>query len=301
MIPKYDEMMYPFLLAVRDGEEHALKDVRRQVQMYFQLSDEIVENTRLKSGQKVFHDRVSWARTYLLKANLIRAVRRGVVQMTEEGERIVEDSSIRTLTNEDLMQYASFRTFVGATYEQSPELEEEKSITETPEEQIAESFDAYKEQVKTELLEYVKEQDPYFFEQLVVELIVAMGYGGTVDEAGRTLNRSHDEGIDGIIKEDVLGLDHIYLQAKRWEQVVHRPEVQKFSGSLDGQRARKGIFITTSSFSSGAEKYVRSIDKKIILIDGDQLTELMYRYGVGVSTVETIELKRIDFDFFHRE
>ena len=300
MIPKYDEMMYPFLLAIRDGEEYALKDVRRQVQIYFQLSDETVENTRLKSGQKVFHDRVSWARTYLLKAGLIRAVRRGVVQMTEEGERILEDSSIRTLTNEDLMQYASFREFVGVEKEAVVK-EEALPMAETPEEQIAESFDAYKEQVKTELLEYVKEQDPYFFEQLVVELIVAMGYGGTVDEAGRTLSRSHDEGIDGIIKEDVLGLDHIYLQAKRWEQVVHRPEVQKFSGSLDGQRARKGIFITTSSFSSGAEEYVRSIDKKIILIDGDQLTELMYRYGVGVSTVETIELKRIDFDFFHRE
>jgi restriction system protein len=171
-------------------------------------------------------------------------------------------------------------------------------IDQTPEELMEESFLALRENLGREILSKLKSASPGFFEQLVVELLVRMGYGGSRKDAGQAIGKSGDEGIDGIIKEDRLGLDAIYLQAKKWEQTVSRPEIQKFAGALQGVRAKKGIFITTSDFSKEAIDYAAKIDSKIVLIDGEQLWNLMIDYGIGVSTAAIYEIKRLDNDYF---
>ncbi len=175
------------------------------------------------------------------------------------------------------------------------------NTTITPEEQIEEAYENLRDNLTGEILSQFKESSPSFFEKVVVEVLVKMGYGGSRKDAGEAIGKSGDEGIDGIIKEDRLGLDIIYIQAKKWENTVSRPEIQKFAGALQGKRAKKGIFITTSGFSQGCKEYVSSIDSKIILIDGQHLSQLMIDYNVGVSTDVIYELKRIDTDYFTEE
>lgn len=307
VIPTYDQLFYPVMQLLKNGESKRTQELYVELIEYLKLDREEVEKQRSKSGKVILYDRLSWARTYLVKAGVIESVKRGVVRITDEGVQFLNNLKRPVITNEDLRQYDSFEAFRyphsdtndrQSVADKGFSHEEELISDQTPEEQIEESFYLYKEQVKEELLERILANHPRFFEYLVVELIVAMGYGGSSEEAGETLQYSNDGGIDGIIKEDVLGLDHIYLQAKRWKDVVTRPEIQRFSGSLDGQRAKKGIFITTSKFSQGAIDYVQQIDKKIILLDGEQLTEYMYRYNIGVSTTRKIILKQIDTDFF---
>lgn len=199
------------------------------------------------------------------------------------------------------MQYEEFQVFKNKGNAESNPIVSSVVEEITPLEEIERNYRILKEEAKEDLLDKVKIGTPLFFERLVVELLVAMGYGGSMKDAGQAIGRSGDEGIDGIIKEDVLGLDMIYLQAKRWENTVTRPELQKFAGSLDGQRARKGVFITTSSFSEGAKDYVQMIDKKIILIDGEALTEYMFTYNIGVGHEETFVIKKVDEDYFWEE
>jgi restriction system protein len=175
------------------------------------------------------------------------------------------------------------------------------SEDQTPEETIEAEYLALRHELAQELLETVKGQSPAFFERLVVDLLVMMGYGGTRKDAGEAVGQSHDGGIDGIIKEDRLGLDVLYVQAKRWENTVGRPEIQRFAGALAGRRARRGIFITTSRFSQTATDYVSQIDSRIVLIDGDTLAQLMIDYGLGVTQLAIYELKRIDQDYFAEE
>lgn len=203
-----------------------------------------------------------------------------------------------SIDNAFLMQYSEFRQFKNKGNDQKELVVSPIAIERTPLEEIERNYKVLKEEAKEDLLEKVKSGTPLFFEKLVVDLLVAMGYGGSMKDAGQAIGRSGDEGIDGIIKEDVLGLDMIYLQAKRWENTVTRPEIQKFDNSLDGQRARKGVFITTSSFSDSAKDFVRMIDKKIILIDGDTLMEYMFTYNIGVSHEETFVIKKVDEDYF---
>ena len=300
-IPGYQEFMYPFLRMLEDGQEHSLRESYVRLADEFDLTEQEREEMLPSGKQRIVHNRVGWTRTYLKKAGLLNTIRPGVFVITERGKQLLADSSITAIDNSFLMQFPEFPQFKNKGDGQKNLVTPPIAIERTPLEEIERNYKVLKEEAKEDLLEKVKSGTPLFFEKLVVDLLVAMGYGGSMKDAGQAIGRSGDEGIDGIIKEDVLGLDMIYLQAKRWENTVTRPEIQKFAGSLDGQRARKGVFITTSSFSDGAKDFVRMIDKKIILIDGDTLTEYMFTYNIGVSHEETFVIKKVDEDYFGEE
>lgn len=303
-VPSYDIFMLPLLQALADGAEHNVRDLREQLAGTFKLTD-ADRHALLPSGkQPVFDGRVGWAKTYLEKAGLLSTSRRGCYRITDAGRSVLAQKPGR-IDKQYLLQFESFRGFASraADEEQSAtESADQKSLPGvTPEEALERAHKEIRAKVETELLESVGKASPHFFEKLVVELLVKMGYGGSLEDAGRALGRSHDGGIDGIIKEDHLGLDAIYVQAKRWQNNVGRPDVQAFAGSLEGERARKGVFITTSSFSNEARDYVKRIEKKIVLIDGRQLASLMVDFGIGVNTVTTYEIKRVDTDYFAEE
>ena len=233
-------------------------------------------------------------------------VKRGVYRITDEGHRLLARKPDQ-LGRDVLLQFEAFRAFAQQRHEDRPVAGDntvaEADSSTTPEETLEKSYEAIRKKVEADLLDAVKQASPQFFERLVVELLVKMGYGGTLEDAGRALavGRSHDGGIDGIIKEDHLGLDAIYVQAKRWEGTVGRPQVLAFAGSLEGERARKGIFLTTSTFSGEARDYVKRIEKKIVLVDGPQLAGYMFDFGIGVNPVSSFEIKRMDGDYFSEE
>lgn len=302
-IPNYQRFMYPFLELLRDQEEHTLQEAYRYLADYFNLSKEERAELLPSGKQLVFQNRIGWARTYLKNAGLLKNVRRGTFIITERGLEILNNPEINEITQQNLLKYEEFRKFkkINDSLDEdnlelnTHEIQEEQL---TPQEKLEESFKVLEKQVSEELLDKVKSCSPDFFERLVVELLVSMGYGGSIEDAGRAIGRSGDEGIDGIIKEDVLGLDMIYVQAKRWENIVGRPEIQKFTGSLEGLRARKGVFITTSDFTKEAREYVGKIEKKIILMNGSDLAKFMMKFNVGVSDVIQYTIKRIDLDYF---
>ena len=300
-IPGYQEFMYPFLKMLEDGQEHSLREAYIRLADEFSLTEEEREELLPSGKQRILHNRIGWTRTYLNKAGLLNTVRRGIFVITERGRQVLNDADIESINNAFLMQYEEFRAFKNKGNSEPTPIAPSVVEEITPLEEIERNYRILKEEAKEDLLDKVKSGTPVFFERLVVELLVAMGYGGSMKDAGQAIGRSGDEGIDGIIKEDTLGLDMIYLQAKRWENTVTRPELQKFAGSLDGQRARKGVFITTSSFSEGAKDYVQMIDKKIILIDGEALTEYMFTYNIGVGHEETFVIKKVDEDYFEGE
>jgi len=248
----------------------------------------------------VIRNRVGWARTYLKKAGLLEYPRRGQFRITPRGQDVLKENPQR-VDVKLLARFPEFIAFRNARRE-APEVDAEPAAAEldarTPEEALEAAYDRLRDNLEADLLDHVKAATPAFFERLVVKLLVEMGYGGDQRDAAQAVGRSGDGGIDGIIKEDHLGLDVIYIQAKRWDGTVSRPEVQKFAGALQGRRARKGVFITTSTFSRDAITFVESIDAKIILIDGARLAKLMIDHGVGVSTIETYAVKKIDSDYF---
>jgi restriction system protein len=299
-IPDYQTIMLPLLQFAEDGQEHAKREAIEYLAEQFQLT-EAEQRELLPSGrQYTFDNRVGWARTYLQKAGLVEYTRRAHFRITTRGQEILQSNPQR-IDNHFLKQFPEFIAFK----EKSNKLKTTKTLDEsdmnndiTPEEAMEAAYLRVRQSLASELLQVVMENSPTFFEQLVVDLLIKMGYGGTRKAAGEAIGRSGDGGIDGIIKEDRLGLDIVYIQAKRWEGTVSRPEIQKFAGALQGQRAKKGIFITTSVFSQGAQEYVKYIDSKIVLIDGEMLAELMIDYGVGVSTVASYDVKRIDSDYF---
>ena len=301
-IPKFSELLLPVLRASGDGMEHRERNLISQLADALRLSAE--DRTELlPSGGSRFGNRVGWAITYLKKAGLLDRGR-GVVGVTDEGRRLLQDPPAR-LDETFLRQYPSFaewvrRSATGAAGEAAA-TGPVAGDAEDPDEAMERLWRARRQLVAGELLERIGHASPAFFEQLVVRLLVAMGYGGSYAEASQVVGRSGDEGIDGIIKEDRLGLDAIYVQAKRWQSGVGRPEIQKFAGSLDGARARKGVFITTSSFSPDARAYVDRIDKRIVLIDGPMLADLMIEHGVGVAPERTYTIPRVDTDFFEPE
>lgn len=299
-IPDYQSLMLPLLRLLGDGKEHRLRDVVSALEQQFGLTKE-ERKALLPSGQQpIFHNRVGWARTYLKNAGLLEAPRRGWMRITDRGLEVLKQKPERIDVN-FLMQFEEFRTFRSSRH-RPPSASDAADIEgETPEELLANAYGIHKRSVLSELLELVKKASPEFFERLVVELLVKMGYGGSYQEAVQAIGRSGDEGVDGVIKEDRLGLDVIYLQAKRWEGPVGRPELQKFAGALQGLRARKGVFITTSSFTRDAIDYADRLDIKIVLIDGQRLAELMFEYGVGVTTASTYAVKKVDHDFFLEE
>ena len=293
--------MRPLLEAHADGKEHLNRDLVALLAERFDLTDE-ERREMLPSGRaRLFDNRIGWAKTHIAQAGLLVSPRRAVSTITDRGREALRIHplriDLRTLNEYDEYRESRNRRKSTDDEENSPP-DGESQEKQTPEELLENAYLKVRRQIESELLTQIKIAPPEFLERVVVDLVVRMGYGGSRKDAGEALGRSGDEGIDGIIKEDPLGLDIIYLQAKRWEGTVGRPEIQKFAGALQGQRARKGIFITTSTFSSDAIEYTSRIETKIILIDGPRLAKLMFDHGVGVATASNYEVKRIDSDYF---
>jgi restriction system protein len=300
-IPDYQSLMLPLLIALSDGEDHTVREARERVAQQLKLSEEQLRET-IPSGKKLlFADRLSWATTYLKQAAVIASPKRGVYRITARGTELLVAKPKR-IDNDLLSQFPEFTAFLDRSTESDHVDGADKTEHGTPEESLDAAYQRLRGAIEAELLQQVLTASPAFFERLVVELLVKMGYGGSLEAAGRAIGKSGDGGIDGIINEDRLGLDVIHIQAKRWSgKTVSRPDVQSFAGSLDGVRAKKGIFITTSNFSSEAQSYVQRIDKRIVLIDGVRLVQLMFDFGVGAVPVATYEIKRVDSDYFSEE
>jgi restriction system protein len=293
-VPDFQSLMLPALrfVATRSGEV-AVREVSESLAKEFGLTEEEL-NKLLPSGRApLFYNRVQWAITHLRKAGLLATPRRACVSITPRG-RAVLSRNLKRVDLRLLMEFPEFQEF------RSKKIQTDQGESQdTPLETLETGYQSLRAELADELLAKVKGCSPSFFEQLVVELLVKMGYGGSRADAGKALGRSGDEGIDGIIKEDKLGLDTIYLQAKRWkDNSVGRPAIQQFAGALAGQGASKGIFITTSKFTEDARSFVGKVNSKIVLIDGDELAELMIDYSIGVSSAAVYEVKRIDSDYF---
>ena len=297
-IPDYQTIMLPLLQFAGDGKEHTLRESVEKLADVFGLSEEERE-VLLPSGQQtVFHNRVGWARTYMKKAMLLDAPRRSYFIISKRGKEVLASNPKRIDANY-LEKFPEFVEFKSLKHEKDEEVL--PTVSDTPEEVLESAYLSLRQSLASDILQQIKTSPPRLFERIVVQLLVAMGYGGTLKDAGKAVGKSGDEGIDGIIKEDRLGLDIIYIQAKRWEGTVSRPEIQKFAGALQGQRARKGIFITTSDFSKEAHDYVAKIESKIVLIDGQQFAQYMIDHNLGVTPVANYEIKRIDSDYFIEE
>lgn len=297
-IPSHEDAMLPVLKELLHVGQMSSRDLVDRMADIFELS---AEERALMTGSgkaTVIRSRVGWALTYLKQAGLVESPRRGWYQISQAGRAVLESQPTR-IDNKFLAQFESFRSFTERSPRADRKAPELTSSTEVPpDEELERAYEQLRFSVESELLEAIRRVSPAFFEQLVVDLLVAMGYGGSHEEAARTIGRSGDGGIDGVIDEDRLGLDSIYVQAKRWEGSVGRPEIQKFAGALQGQRASKGIFITSSSFTAEAIDYVQKIGTRIVLVDGRRLAALMFEYNVGVAARRNYIVKSVDSDYF---
>jgi len=305
MIPDYQSLMLPLMKLVSDGQEHKYRDLIEKLAVEFQITNEERKELLTSGNQAIFDNRVGWAKTYLKKAGLLDSPKRATFVITDIGRQTLSKNPDR-IDAKYLRQFPSFLEFQNASRNDSETEEETTEIAvheQTPEENLDKAYQRIRKSLASELLNRVVELSPAFFERLVVELLVKMGYGGSIKDAGKAMGKSGDEGIDGTIKEDKLGLDIIYIQAKRWKpgNVVGRPEIQKFVGALAGQGAKKGIFITTSNFTKEALDYTPRNETKIVLIDGEQLAQLMIDYNLGCTTQQIYELKKLDSDYFGEE
>lgn len=296
-IPDYQTIMLPLLKLANDGQEHFLRDAVELLAEEFGLTEDERKELLPSGQQAVFVNRVGWARTFLKQAGLIETTRRAYFRITQRG-RYVLSGNPENIDAKFLEQFPEFLDFKSRGKDKDESNEQVLAVGQTPDESMETAFQKVRKELAQELLKQIKQCTPAFFEKLVIDLLVKMGYGGTRRDAGQAVGRTGDGGIDGIIREDRLGLDNIYLQAKRWDGSVGRPEIQKFAGALQGQRAKKGVFITTSSFTGDAHDFVSRIDNKIVLIDGDLLAQLMIDHNVGVSTTALYEIKRVDSDYF---
>lgn len=303
-VPKFFEFFEGFLRAVQDGELHTAKEVREIIAEEMGITDED-RLVMLPSGkQSTFDNRVAWARTYLDKASLIETPTRGKYRITEEGKRAL--ASGKKIDLKYLDRSDSFRDFHNVTTSNSSDAnsDEKDESDESPMETLDAAFQQVNAALASQLMDEVMKLTPSEFERLVVKLLLHMGYGNGIDDAGKVTQQSNDGGIDGIIKEDQLGFSNIYIQAKQWalDQTVGKPEIQKFVGALQGQQAQKGLFITTAKFSSGALQFADNLlGAKVVLVDGTALTKLMIKHNVGVSVEHIYEVKRLDSDFFSEE
>lgn len=303
-IPDFQKVMLPLLQFAADKNTHRIKDAIEYVIKHFQLSEE-ERSIMLPSGaEPVIDNRVRWARFHFKKAGVFIDPARGQFQITQRGIDLLKNSPSE-INMKVLEQFEEYRQVIKGNGQNSEVKETvehpENLLNVTPEESIDYGFKQIKEALAEDISKQLKTISPGFFEKLVVELLVKMGYGGSLKEAGEVIGKSGDAGIDGIIKEDKLGLDAIYVQAKKWEASIGRPEIQKFAGALMGQKAKKGIFITTSFFTKEAIEYVKNIESRIVLIDGINLSELMVEYDLGVNTIREYKMKRIDYDYFIEE
>jgi len=299
-IPDYQTLMLPLLRFAADGNDHTTREAVEVLATEFQLTP-AERNELLASGQQaIFNNRVGWANSYLKKAGLLESPRRGALRITARGKQILGDNPAR-IDVKYLERFPEFIEFRDAS-RNSRETTTTESVAiateQTPEEALELAHQSLRLSLAQDILSRILSCSPTFFERLVVELLVKMGYGGSRRDAGERIGQSGDGGIDGIIKEDRLGLDTIYIQAKRWQGSVGRPEIQKFVGALQGQRAKKGVFITTSSYTAEAIDYASRIDTKVVLIDGQLLANLMMDFDVGVSVSASYIVKRIDSDYF---
>jgi restriction system protein len=303
MIPDYQSIMLPLLEHISDGKEHKMRNVTDELANKLGVTEEEQKELLPSGAAPVFYNRTAWAKTYLKKAGLIDSPKQGVVVISKRGLDVLKEKP-RSINVKFLKQFPEFVEFQSS--KRGEEIDSENSedqSAQTPEELLETAYQKIRRSLSSELIIKVVDLSPAFFERLVVELLVKMGYGGSIKDAGKALGKSGDEGIDGTIKEDKLGLDIIYIQAKRWKpgNVVGRPELQKFVGALAGQGAKKGIFITTSNFTREALEYTPRNETKIVLIDGEQLAQLMIDYNLGCTTQQTYELKKIDNDYFGEE
>lgn len=299
-IPDYQAFMLPLLKLAGDQTDHSLGEAYDVLAKEFGVSDADRAELLPSGKQSRFENRVGWARTYLKKAGLIDSPVRGKFRITPRGLNILKTNPAQ-ITKDYLTQFAEFQEFQARQNARHEEDEAEEERDRTPDEVLDAAYQSLRRTLAQDLLDRVKGASPRFFEKTVVDLLLAMGYGGSRIDAGEIVGKSGDGGIDGIIKEDKLGLDAIYIQAKRWEGTVGRPTVQEFAGSLAGRKARKGVLITTSQFSAEARDYVDRVEMRIVLIDGEQLAQLMIDYGIGVSERIHYSVKRVDEDYFVEE
>ncbi len=303
-IPDYQTVMLPLLrFASERKAEISTRDAVETLSKQFKLSDDELRELLPSGTQPTFANRVGWAATYMKKAGLLETTRRGFYRATKRAEDILAKNPKR-IDAVFLRQFPEFMDFakLKGTRKRNGEEETEEQDTDnqkTPLESIESAYQRLRQELASDILERLKNSPPSFFERVVVELLVKMGYGGSRADAGRAVGRSGDGGIDGIIKEDKLGLDAIYIQAKRWgDKVIGRPELQQFTGALEEQKASKGVFITTSRFTKEACDYVKNIRSKIVLIDGETLAQYMIDHELGVSRQVSYDIKRIDSDYF---
>jgi len=300
-IPDYETLMLPLLKHISDGDTYSISELHRALADEFRLSES--ERTQLRPSGKgpLFRSRVHWARAYLLKAGLLKSEARGTVRITSRGKQVLEESlpslSTRLLTD----RFPEMREWRGSSRAKRGDASVAAvPIPLDPEEELDTSYERIRASIEDELLRAVKAMSPAFFERLVVQLLLRLGYGGTPD-SGETLGRSGDGGIDGVIKEDKLGLDLVYIQAKRWEGSVGAPVVRAFAGALAAHRAKKGVLITSSTFTRDAYSDAERMNERIVLVDGQQLAAMMYDVGLGVTTKAVYEVRKIDTDFFTDE
>lgn len=310
MIPDYQSLMLPLLKYISDDQIHNIQDAISVLAKQLNLTEEDLNEWLPSKSQKKFYNRVYWAKAHLKMAGTVENVGKGQFKITNRGTEILKDNpaliNVKFLTN----KFEDYKNLITGYRKKddtknTPSNEEietdELDLNQTPEEQIELGYQKIHASLQIEILNKLKSVHPSFFERIVVELLVKMGYGGSIQDAGKAIGKSGDEGIDGIIKEDKLGLDVIYVQAKRWGSVVGRPELHKFVGALAGQGAKKGIFITTSNFTKEAELYTPKNETKIVLIDGEKLSQYMIEYNLGVSVQSNYEIKKIDSDYFDEE
>ena len=300
-IPSLYAITLPFLELLGDGEIHGFSSAVGHLVQHFGLT-ESEKNELVPSGKQTrLVNRIGWARTELKHAGLVEYPSWGSWRITERGRKVLKQKPDK-IDRAFLMQFEEYQSFYGLQSDNSQMSDDSNSLGEvsetTPQETLAAAYQTIRKSLADEILETVKQRSPRFFERLVVDLLVKMGYGGSQEEAGRAIGGSGDEGIDGVIKEDRLGLDVVYIQAKRWDSPIGRGEIQKFAGALQGQKARKGVFISTSAFTQNALDYASSIETKIILINGTELAGFMMEYGIGVETEAIYELKRINPAYF---
>lgn len=306
-IPDFQSIMLPLLKHLADGKEHSSQDIYEALEKTFPLSRDEREELLPSGKQRVFVNRIGWAKSYLKLSELIESTQRGFYKITTNGSHALEDEHLSHIDIKYLFKISDLFAKRYGKQKNNPvqtQAGQDKVLSpfaRTPEEDIETGLSAIDNALTQELLAKIRSCSPRFFEKVVLELLLKMGYGGSRLDAGKLTGKGSDEGIDGIISEDRLGLDSIHIQAKRWSNTVSRPEIQKFAGALQGKRAKKGIYITTSSFTKEAHAFINAIQSTIVLIDGDRLARLMIEYGIGVSTMQTFSIKRIDSDFFIEE
>ena len=305
-VPDYQTLMLPLLKIAGDGQEHQTSDVADRLARDFKLTEEERQQLLPSGKQTMFTNRVAWAKTYLVQAGLLEATKRAHFRITDRGRKALTDTPVR-IDNEYLSQFPEFIQFRERSHppgkpvsSDASELTATSVETQTPDELLRSTVKQIEAVLGKELLNRVLQAPPAFFERLIVKLLLAMGYGGSEDNSGRIVGQSGDGGIDGVIDQDALGLERVYVQAKRYglENAVSEPEIRAFTGSLGAAKASKGVFVATSYFTQPARSFVERHPFRIVLIDGAQLVTLMIRYNVGVRIDEILYLKKVDEDFF---